>query len=177
MSLKLCYFGRTHRVHIGSDADLAQEVPESLGAVKRAVDALDSRGRFIVTGSVRARLMPTKTWPGTGRMIPLKMYPFTQGELMRSAGARTFLDRLHAADLDLGQFADSPTIFDYFEMAEAGGFPEALAFPEGLRPQWFEGYVAQLVGRDVEQLAELRNPQAGARFFRGCPAASIVPDQ
>ena len=47
-----------------------QEVPELLGAVKRAVDAEARPGRFLLTGSVRAEL-ENQTWPGTGRLVRL----------------------------------------------------------------------------------------------------------
>ncbi len=73
-----------------------QEVPESLVAVKRAVDAGAPPGNYLITGSVRARLMPTETWPGTGRFIPVKMYGLTQGEIRGSTRAATFIDRAFA---------------------------------------------------------------------------------
>lgn len=59
-----------------------QEAPEILGAVKRAVDTdlTSSPGRFIVTGSVRASQQAV-TWPGTGRLIRVRMSGLTQGEL------------------------------------------------------------------------------------------------
>jgi len=62
--------------------DEGQELPEVLGAVKRAVDndAARQTGRFIVTGSVRARHQAT-TWPGTGRFIRVRMFGLTQTEL------------------------------------------------------------------------------------------------
>ena len=57
-----------------------QEAPEIVGAVKRAVDADRSRtaGRFILTGSVRAARQAA-TWPGTGRLIRVRMSGLTQG--------------------------------------------------------------------------------------------------
>lgn len=52
-----------------------QEVPAVLGAVKRAVDDDSRPGRFLLTGSVRADL-ETVTWPGTGRLVRLRMFGF-----------------------------------------------------------------------------------------------------
>ena len=64
-----------------------QEVPGVLGAVKRAVDADPRPGRFILTGSVRAEL-DVATWPGTGRVVPLAMFPMTVGERLASTRHR-----------------------------------------------------------------------------------------
>ncbi len=59
-----------------------QEAPEILGAVKRVVDSDPSHaaGRFILTGSVRASRQAA-TWPGTGRLIRVRMSGLTQGEI------------------------------------------------------------------------------------------------
>jgi hypothetical protein len=57
-----------------------QEVPEVLGAVKRAVDVDQSPGQFILTGSVRADV-EKKMWPGTGRLLRLTMYLATDSSL------------------------------------------------------------------------------------------------
>jgi uncharacterized protein len=45
-----------------------QQVPDVLGSVKRAVDDDPTRGRFLLTGSVRAELLDA-TWPATGRVV------------------------------------------------------------------------------------------------------------
>ena len=69
-----------------------QEVPQVLGAVKRACDADPSPGRFLLTGSVRAE-MQTATWPGTGRVTRLTLLPFTEGEL-RGSTQPPLIDRI-----------------------------------------------------------------------------------
>jgi len=60
-----------------------QEVPEVLGAVKRAVDSDGRPGRFLLTGSVRADL-ESQAWPVTGRAVRLNMYGLTERELLGS---------------------------------------------------------------------------------------------
>jgi uncharacterized protein len=59
-----------------------QEVPEVLGAVKRAVSESSHPGRFILTGSVNADL-EANTWPGTGRLIRVPLF----GMSVRSSSA------------------------------------------------------------------------------------------
>jgi predicted AAA+ superfamily ATPase len=59
-----------------------QEVPDVLGAVKRAVDDDPRPGRFLLTGGVVADL-DSRTWPGTGRVVRLPLYGLTVRELGR----------------------------------------------------------------------------------------------
>jgi hypothetical protein len=53
-----------------------QEVPEVLGAVKRAVDKESRPGRYLLTGSVRADLesqTPVGSWGSSSRLALLRM--------------------------------------------------------------------------------------------------------
>jgi predicted AAA+ superfamily ATPase len=57
-----------------------QEVPEIMGAIKRAVDLDSTPGQFLLTGSNDVSIKD-KTWPGTGRIIREKMYGLSQREI------------------------------------------------------------------------------------------------
>ncbi len=76
-----------------------QEVPEVLGAVKRAVDARTAAGRFVLTGSVRSELKQA-TWPGTGRLMRVNTSGMTELEIQGRVAAQrsSFLDRLVAGN-------------------------------------------------------------------------------
>ena len=130
-----------------------QEVPEVLGAIKRAVDDDPRPGRFILTGSVRAEL-ETKMWPGTGRLIRMNMHGLTEAEIRGSIGParRGFLERLQEADPALFPHVGSrPTLPDYVDLAVRGGFPEVAL--TGLSPKaahaWLDSYLADLIARDL----------------------------
>jgi predicted AAA+ superfamily ATPase len=102
-----------------------QEVPEVLGAVKRAVDDYSRPGRFILTGSVRAEL-EQQTWPGTGRLVRLPMYGLTEHEILGTLDpARPcFLDRLVTGDpTQLPLPREVPDLVGYVQMALRGGLP------------------------------------------------------
>ena len=60
-----------------------QVVPEVLGAVKRAVDSSGRPGRFLLTGSVRVD-REEATWPATGRVVRVAMYPLTVAEVLET---------------------------------------------------------------------------------------------
>ena len=124
-----------------------QEVPGVLGAVKRAVDADGSPGRYLLAGSVRADLRAT-TWPGTGRVIRVRMYPLTVAEQM-GRSPRPLIDRLVAGE-PLAPAPDPPDLRGYVELALVGGFPEAtLGVPERARRLWLESYIEQILIHDA----------------------------
>lgn len=142
-----------------------QAVPESLTAVKHLVDETRGAGRFLVTGSVRARIQ-LNPWPGTGRITPLRMYGLTQGEITSSPQAPTFIDRLFDGNLPTGTLKDMPSIFDYAQLAASGGFPEALELPAEYRSSWYEGYVEMVASRDVADIASIEYPELMQRILR-----------
>jgi predicted AAA+ superfamily ATPase len=143
-----------------------QAVPSVLGAVKRAVDDGTGAGRFLLTGSVRADL-DTQTWPGTGRLVRVQMYGLTMREMAGRLTGELFLDRLARADLDAFPApSDPPELLGYLELALRGGYPDvALLSSHVTRRAWLEGYLDQLLTRDVETLDGARDPRLLRRYF------------
>lgn len=136
-----------------------QEAPEILGAVKRAVDSDRSRrpGRFIVTGSVRAA-QQSATWPGTGRLIRVRMHGLTRAEMER-------IERYNPIDVlfNLGQVQFGRSEWsrsDYLEAIVGGRFPVAVELSGRNRRRWYRAYVEQLIDRDSQQVSA-RLPRAG----------------
>ena len=128
-----------------------QEVPEVLGAVKRACDDKPRPGRFILTGSIRTETQ-TETWPGTGRVTRLSVYPMTVGEQL-AVPEIPLVDRIAAGELESlaprVAAEDSANLRDYLDMALRGGFPQAaLELSDRARRRWLETYVDEIVTRD-----------------------------
>lgn len=147
-----------------------QEVPEVLGAVKRAVDGDSRPGRFLLTGSVRADLDSMQTWPGTGRLIRLEMGGLTVAEIAGlgelSSGHQGFLDRILAAGPEtLSLPAEIPDLRGYVELALRSGFPDiALGSPERAHRRWLTSYLDQLVTRDARDVDGPRDPGRLRRY-------------
>jgi predicted AAA+ superfamily ATPase len=144
-----------------------QAVPAVLGAIKRAVDDDPRPGRFLLTGSVRAEL-ETEMWPGTGRLVRLRLYGLTLRELQRRPAARTFIDRLAAAKVELFSLPPGgiPDLAGYVELAVRSGFPEPALRLSGLAQQaWLDGYLDQLLTRDAAGLQGVRDPARLRRYF------------
>jgi len=143
-----------------------QAVPEILAAVKRAVDDNPRPGRFLMTGSVRADLLG-ETWPGTGRVVRLRMDGLTMRELEGRATVPAFVERLATGEPDAFTLpTDVPDLRGYVRLALRGGFPEpVLRLSPEVGRVWLEGYLDQLLTRDVEELAGARDPARLRRYF------------
>ena len=124
-----------------------QEVPTVLGAVKRAVDADPRPGRFLLTGSVRADI-EAETWPGTGRVVRVGMFPMTVGERLERA-TRPLVDRV-MDDEPLEPATPATDLRGYIELRVAGWLPRDA------RP---------VRGRPATMGRQLRRPASHA----GCP--------
>ena len=146
-----------------------QEVPEVLGAVKRACDAEPRPGRFILAGSVRAET-EAETWPGTGRITRIAMYPMTVGEQSGTPEV-PLVDRIAQGGLAApgarsAVGAGSPNLRGYLEMALRGGLPQAaLRLKERARRRWLDTYVEEIVTRDSQLVGEFYDSVRLARFF------------
>ncbi len=130
-----------------------QEAPEILGAVKRVVDTVGAGAtvRYILTGSVRA-VHQVATWPGTGRVIRVRMSGLTQGEIEHDHVYNP-IEKLFSADETPFGGACDLTRADYLKRIVAGRFPYALRFSGRYRARWFASYVDQLTEYDAPQIA------------------------
>lgn len=155
-----------------------QVVPEVLGAVKRAVDRDYRPGRFILTGSVRARL-ERPTWPGTGRVTPVRMYGLSVAELLGRPDAKPMLNRIMDGE-DPVIPDHAPDLREYVELALRSGYPEAaLAKSERSRTRWMSGYLNHTMERDAVEESGLRDPDKFRGFFHAYAlnSAGLVDDQ
>ena len=147
-----------------------QAVPEVLGAIKRAVDTDSRSGRYLLTGSVRADL-DAATWPGTGRVVRVAMYPLTVGERLARPTV-PLVDRVAAGE-GLVAAIDTPDLRGYVDLALRGGFPGAsLDLSERARFRWLEGYVEQLLTRDALTVETGRDPARLRRYFEAYALSS-----
>lgn len=143
-----------------------QEVPEVLGAVKRAVDDDPRAGRYLLTGSVEADLTQ-RVWPGTGRIVRLVLHGLTEREIAGAADAPGLLPAVIDGDLDQVRLpSDVPDIDGYVALALRSGFPEAaLRLRAATRDAWLDAYLEHVVTRDVMAAREVRDPVRLRRYL------------
>ncbi|MGH4016055.1 MAG: ATP-binding protein [Pseudonocardiaceae bacterium] len=143
-----------------------QEVPEVLGAVKRAVDDDSRPGRYLLTGSVEADLTQ-RVWPGTGRIVRLVLHGLTEGEITGSAAGPGLLSAVIDGDLDqIPLPSEVPDIDGYVALALRSGFPEpALRLRSVTRDAWLDAYLDHVVFRDVRAAGQVRDPVRLRRYL------------
>lgn len=155
-----------------------QEVPEILGAVKRAVDEDSRPGRFLLTGSAHANV-ETRMWPGTGRLVRMRMHGLIEREL-EGSGNSLFLERLRGAEVSALTSSGAEDLRSYTARAIRGGFPgAALRLSSRARGRWLESYAEELVARDASQLRAATSTQKLGRYLSAVAvnAAGVVSEQ
>ena len=145
-----------------------QAVPGVLGAVRRAVDEAPRPGRFLLTGSVRAKI-ETDVWAGTGRAVRLSLFPMTVREKLGGVAGASFFDKL-AAGADLAAAPETPDLRGYVDLSLESGFPLPALQISGRRRQLaLESYLDQLLTHDIEHVevssTNRRDVQRIRRYF------------
>lgn len=123
--------------------DEVQRVPELLSYLQGEVDADPSRGRFILTGSANIGLLQAVTQSLAGRTALLHLLPCSLAELH--------------------EFPAPPP--DLLTTLWSGSYP--AVFDRGIPPdEWFAGYIATYVERDVRQILNVGDLTAFQTFLR-----------
>ncbi len=151
--------------------DEVQRAPDLMLAIKERLDTNNERGQFLLAGSANLLTLPTIADALAGRVDYVHLWPFSQGEL---AGRReNFIDRLFAgdvpgiADAQVGRAA-------YAERIAAGGFPDAQHRTGRGRARFFTSYVSSMLGRDLQDVAKVRDTSNVERLLRIVAARSAA---
>lgn len=134
--------------------DEVQRAPGLFLAIKHSVDKNRAPGRFLLTGSANAMLLPKVSESLAGRMEVLPLWPFSQGEI--SEVQENFAEACFSAEFNPGRItgADWSTLVSKIV---AGGYPEAVSRTKADRRQaWFGSYVTTILERDVRDIANIQ---------------------
>jgi predicted AAA+ superfamily ATPase len=137
--------------------DEVQRVPNLLLSIKDAVDRDPRPGRFLLTGS--ARLVALRAIPDLlpGRSETIELWPLSQGEI--DGVPDRFVDSVFEEGPELVVPTSNLRRDDYVARALRGGYPEAIRRADpGRRSRFFESYAADLINRDVPQVAAIERP-------------------
>lgn len=150
--------------------DEVQRAPEIFLPIKLSVDEDRRPGRFTLTGSANALLLPQLSESLAGRMRVVMLWPLSQGEI--DGRREPFLDIVFA-DGPLSHFEGAETRRTVAERIVRGGFPEAVSLPVGApRDGWMRSYTTTLLERDVRELAAISERVALPRLLRLLAARS-----
>jgi uncharacterized protein len=134
--------------------DEVQRVPDLWLAIKHLVDRDPRPGRFLLTGS--ARLLGLRSLPDAlpGRSETIELWPLSQGEI--DGGPDGFVDAAFTAGPDLRAEPGQLRRKDYLARVARGGYPEAVhRETTRRRERFFESYLADIMARDVRQVADI----------------------
>lgn len=151
--------------------DEIQRAPDLMLAIKVVVDSDQRRGRFLITGSANVITHPRIADALPGRVDYLTLWPLSQAELAERRPA--FLETAFAGEAPR---AEDPPVgrAGYADLVVRGGFPEAVRAGADRRRRFFAGYVDSILGRGVEELGSVRDPDATARVLRLAAARSAA---
>lgn len=143
--------------------DEVQMVPGLFPALKRVVDSGTANGQFLLTGSASVMLVPQLTESLAGRIDMVDLRPLSQDEI--AGRESSFL-----ADLFQFRFSGEPSkrLGDsLLQRVVDGGYPRALArLATGRRSKWYRDYVASIIQRDIQSLAQIRSLDALERLVQ-----------
>ncbi len=150
--------------------DEVQRIPELFVALKRAIDRDRKPGRFLLTGSANALLLPRVSESLAGRMEVLTLLPFSQGEL--DEREESFVAACFGSDFRPPRVAGElwPQLADRLLR---GGYPEASTRHDPARRRaWFGSYLTTILQRDIRDLANIEGLTELPRLLRVIAARS-----
>lgn len=137
--------------------DEVQRYPDILLPIKLRVDENPRPGSFLLTGS--AQVMGLRSVPDAlpGRVETVELWPLSQGEI--DSAPDGFIDAVFTDATAVSVTSDLAKP-DYAARIVRGGFPEAVTRTGRRRSMFLRNYVADLINRDVTQVAEIqRGPE------------------
>lgn len=149
-----------------------QHYPPVWDRVRRAVDAHDPPGPFLLTGSVAPK--GTGVHTGAGRIIAMRMRPLSLAERWPDTATVSLRELLEGRRGAL-RGTSSFRLADYTEELFRSGFPGLRDLPARLRRAQLEGYIERIIDRDFPDLGhQPRNPAALRRWMLAYAAATAT---
>lgn len=143
--------------------DEVQRLPELFVSIKQAVDENRAPGRFLLTGSANALLLPRLSDSLAGRMESVRLTTLSECEIQGLQP--TFLSKL----LSQESFS-TPHIRVRDHLAQrliAGCFPEPLQRTSERRcAAWYQQYISTLIQRDIRDLTHIDHPELMTKLLK-----------
>jgi predicted AAA+ superfamily ATPase len=149
-----------------------QRVPATWDAVRRAVDADPTAGRFLFTGSASPELPSTHS--GAGRIVRLRLRPMSLVERGTATPSVSLRHLLAGGTPALGG-ETTVALADYAREIEASGFPGIRSLPSRARRAQLDSYLARVVDRDFDEVGQpVRRPDTLRRWMTAYAAATAT---
>ena len=143
--------------------DEVQRLPELFVSIKQAVDEQRTPGRFLLTGSANALLLPRLSDSLAGRMESVRLSTLSECEIHRRKP--TFLTKLLSQEAPSSQ--DTRVREHLLQRLIVGCFPEPLQRTSERRSSaWYQQYVSTLIQRDIRDLTHIDHPDLMAKLLK-----------
>ena len=143
--------------------DEVQRIPELFLSIKQSVDEQRRPGRFLLTGSANALLLPKLSDSLAGRMETVKLLPLSESEIL--GRTPTFLRKVLTHEPPR---TEQVRIRNHLiNRIVTGGFPEPLQRKsEHRKTAWYNQYVNALIQRDIRDLGSIHHPEMMNKFIK-----------
>ena len=143
--------------------DEVQRLPELFVSIKQAVDEQRSPGRFLLTGSANALLLPRLSDSLAGRMESVRLMTLSECEIQ--GRQPSFLTKLLHQEAPSAQ---DIRVRDYLlQRLVTGCFPEPIQRANERRRQaWYQQYTSTLIQRDIRDLTHIDHPDLMAKLLK-----------
>ena len=132
--------------------DEIQKAVELLNAIKMVLDADNTKGQYLLTGSSNLRFAKAVSDSLAGRLGHVRLRSLSLGELrgnpprfLATSFARGWSSRYEPLDKR-----------DVIRHAFEGGYPEAREIPKVPRRKWFADYLDDILKKDIRDVTEIR---------------------
>lgn len=143
--------------------DEVQRLPELFISIKQSVDEQRIPGRFLLTGSANALLLPRLSDSLAGRMETVRLMTLSECEIQGQQP--TFLSKLLNVEAPTSQVT---RIRDHIlNRLVTGCFPEPLQRTSEQRSlTWYKQYLSTLVQRDIRDLTHIDHPDLMGKLLK-----------
>lgn len=149
-----------------------QFVPPVWDRVRRAVDADQSSGRFLLTGS--SSPVQRGTHSGSARVVDVRMRPLALAERLAEPPSVSVAELLRGERPTITGHS-SVTLDGYTDEILRSGFPGLRGFPERALRAQLDAYLRRIVDRDFPELGHVvRNPARLRRWMAAYAAATAT---
>lgn len=136
-----------------------QQLPDVWNAVRRSVDMDYSAGRFVLTGSAFPAAAAGHLHSGAGRIVRLRLRPFSLSERNLGPQFATLANLLNGV-LPEGSAESNLTYEGYIQEIVTSGFPAIRTLPARLRNVQLDSYLSNILERGFEEIGvSVRRPE------------------
>lgn len=149
--------------------DEVQKAPQLFERIKIICDESEARGLFWLTGSQSRKLMKRAGDSLAGRLCVLKMYSFSQRELL-GVYPEEEIDFSYPAWVARQRLFPESSVLDTFERIWRGGLPDVQAFNQEQLQEYFNSYIESYLMRDAVDDNGISDTEGFRKFLRACAA-------